>query len=354
MHRHVYFYVHALLLAVLCGPARPAAAQGFGAPMQYTCYRSDGSLVIDGRLDEASWGKAPWSTDFVDIEGDLKPRPPLRTRLKMLWDERYLYIAAEMEEPHIQARLQQHDTIIFHDNDFEVFIDPDGDTHEYFEIEINAFNTIMDLFMAKPYRNGGRALLSWDTKGIRTAVHINGTLNNPSDKDRSWTVEIAVPFRSLSFFNGHRMPRDSSCWRINFSRVEWDTDIREGRYIKRTDPATGKALPEHNWVWSPQGIINMHAPEHWGYLWFSSQPAGGRAAFALPEAEKLKQQLWLVYYKQQQYRQQHGRYAPDLNTLGQQPVIINGSHLQLEGLTRQFSATLGGWSIDQEGKISKD
>lgn len=240
-------------------------------PLHYTCYQAAGKVTVDGKPDEAAWQQAAWSTDFTDIEGDKQPKPALRTRMKMLWDQQYLYIAAELDEPHIWGKLLQHDTIIFHDNDFEVFIDPDGDTKEYFEIEINARNTIFDLFMPKPYSEGAHALMTWDTKGMRTAVHINGTLNQPADKDRSWTVEMAIPFKALHLLGVPMVPQNGTTWRINFSRVEWDTDIKNGQYIKRTDPATGKPLPEHNWVWSPQGVINMHVPQKWGYLEFSTQ-----------------------------------------------------------------------------------
>lgn len=240
-------------------------------PLHYTCYQVAGKVTVDGKPDEAAWQQAAWSTDFTDIEGDKQPKPALRTRMKMLWDQQYLYIAAELDEPHIWGKLLQHDTIIFHDNDFEVFIDPDGDTKEYFEIEINARNTIFDLFMPKPYSEGAHALMTWDTKGMRTAVHINGTLNQPADKDRSWTVEMAIPFKALHLLGVPMVPQNGTTWRINFSRVEWDTDIKNGQYIKRTDPATGKPLPEHNWVWSPQGVINMHVPQEWGYLEFSTQ-----------------------------------------------------------------------------------
>ena len=38
---------------------------------------------------------------------------------------------------------------VFNDNDFEVFVDPDGSTHGYKEIEINAIRTIFDLLMNK-------------------------------------------------------------------------------------------------------------------------------------------------------------------------------------------------------------
>lgn len=70
----------------------------------------------------------------MDIEGDRKPRPRFRTRVKMLWDDNYFYMGAEMEEPHVWATLTERDSIIYRDNDFEVFIDPDGDNHNYYEI----------------------------------------------------------------------------------------------------------------------------------------------------------------------------------------------------------------------------
>ena len=52
------------------------------------------------------------------------PSPRFRTRVKMLWDDNYLYIAAELEEPNVAAKLTERDSVIFHDNDFEVFIKP--------------------------------------------------------------------------------------------------------------------------------------------------------------------------------------------------------------------------------------
>ncbi|MBS0026072.1 carbohydrate-binding family 9-like protein [Chitinophaga sp. 22321] len=322
-----------------------------GTPKHYVCYRATDSLAIDGKLDDAAWKNVSWSEDFEDIEGSAKPRPRLRTRVKMIWDDKYLYIAAQLEEPHIWATLRDHDAIIFHDNDFEVFIDPDGDTHQYYEIEINALNTVMDLYMGKPYRNGGEAMLNWDTKGIRTAVHINGTLNDVKNTDKEWTVEMAVPFSALSFFNNQLRPVNNSLWRINFSRVEWDTDIKNGEYVKQRKP-------ENNWVWSPQQIINMHAPERWGYLLFTTQ---SKAIFQLPAAEDAKVYLWRIYYAQQAYRKNNGRYAGSLDAL-KLPATVTGANGQvytitLEGISSQFTAGItgsnfaGSININQEGKV---
>src|SRR6185503_21227767 len=114
-----------IALAAILAVASPAA------PLGYVCYRAAPSLQIDGRLDEPAWRDAPWTPDFVDIEGDIRRRPAFRTRVKMLWDDEYFYVGAEMEEPHLWATLTEHDSVIFHDNDFEVFIDPNGDNHDY-------------------------------------------------------------------------------------------------------------------------------------------------------------------------------------------------------------------------------
>jgi hypothetical protein len=135
--------------------AKDWARMKFIVPQGYVCYHTTGPLTIDGRLDEADWQHAAWTRDFQDIEGDAKPAPRFRTRAKMLWDDDYFYVGAELEEPHVWATLTNHDAIIFQDNDFEVFIDPDGDRHEYYEIEINALNTEWDLLLKKPYISGG-------------------------------------------------------------------------------------------------------------------------------------------------------------------------------------------------------
>jgi hypothetical protein len=129
-------------------------------PKGYLCPRAAIAPNINGDLSKEFWRNAPWSDDFVDIEGDVKPRPTWRTRMKMLWDDNNLYIAAELTEPNVWATITQHDAVIFQDNDFEVFIDPDGDNHEYYELELNALNTTWDLRLVKPYRDeAGRSRL---------------------------------------------------------------------------------------------------------------------------------------------------------------------------------------------------
>ncbi len=232
-------------------------------PREYACHRAADAILVDGRLSEASWASAPWSDDFADIEGFEKPVPRFRTRMKMLWDDRFLYVAAELEEPHVWATLRQHDEIVFNDNDFEIFIDPNGDEREYYEIETNACATIFDLFLVRTYLDHGPALHDWDMRGLRKGIHIDGTLNDSSDTDVGWTVEFALPWRSLKEAAGCAAPpKPGDVWRMNFSRVEWQHDVVGGRYQRVPN------TKEDNWVWSPQGVVDMHRPQHWGRVRF--------------------------------------------------------------------------------------
>ncbi|MFT4112139.1 carbohydrate-binding family 9-like protein [Silvibacterium sp.] len=246
------FFAGALGLVLVSMSSIAGNAQ---TPLSYECQRATSPIHIDGKLDDPAWQKAPWTTDFVDIEGDKQPRPKYRTRVKMLWDDQYLYIAAELEEPDVKATLTKHDSVIFHDNDFEVFVKPLPETESYYEFEINALNTGWDLFLPKPYNKGGSADNSWDIEGLKTAVAVQGTLNDSRDKDHGWTVEIAYPLSAFASRQTVPHPQSGTTWRINFSRVEW---------------TPGKPR-EDNWVWSPQGVINMHVPERWGYLHFSAK-----------------------------------------------------------------------------------
>jgi len=300
------------------------------------CYRTTGSIKIDGMLSEDSWDNAPWTDDFADIQGDVKPRPRFRTRARMLWDDEYFYVGAELEEPHVWATLTQHDSVIFHDNDFEIFIDPNSDNHEYYEIEVNALGTEWDLLLIRPYKDGGPAVNSWEIPGLKVAVHVDGTLNDPADTDKNWTVEVAIPWNVLAEC-AHRAapPSDGDQWRINFSRVEWEVEVVDGKYQK----IAGK--PEDNWVWSPQGIIDMHRPEKWGYVQFSTAK---KADFHPDPSAPARGLLHQVYYAQRDYKQKHGRWAADLVELG----IENTGNASIE-----MQVTQSGFEVVVQVKITE-
>jgi predicted metalloprotease with PDZ domain len=279
------------------------------APKGYVCERATTPISVDGRLDDDAWKVAAWTDVFVDIEGAIRARPRFATRAKMLWDDEFLYIGALLEEPHVWGTLTAHDSVIFEDNDFEIFIDPDGDNHDYYEIEINALNTVWDLMLKKPYRDGGPAINEWEIAGLKTAVHVDGTLNNPRDSDRSWSVELAIPWKALGEF-AHRStpPKAGDQWRINFSRVEWRHDTAGGKYQKVLKSS------EDNWVWSPQGAVDMHRPERWGYVQFSTA-APGRTAYRPDRAGVARDRLMQIYHAEQAFFEKNHRWTGSLADL---------------------------------------
>ena len=323
-------------------------------PRSYVCYKTNEALNIDGDLNEAAWQNTKWSEKFIDIEGDKEPLH--QTRMKMLWDVEYLYIGAELMEPHINAQLKERDTVVFYDNDFEVFIDPDGDTHNYYEFEMNALNTVWDLFLNKPYREAGNiAVDGWDIYGLKSGVKIYGTINDPSDTDEKWTIELAFPYKAFQR-RGNSTPNDGDTWRLGFSRVQWQYEIVEGQYKKKINPDTGKPFPEYNWVWSPQGLINMHYPEMWGFLQFSSQlPEKGDVKFALNDDEKLKWELRKIYYYQKVYYNNFGRFSSkiaDLEKIGLELDKTISYNLGITSSLFEAEATKGDitWEINNAGR----
>lgn len=217
-------------------------------PESYTAPRATGTITIDGRADEADWSRAAWATGFVDITGDATRAPVYSTRAKMLWSDEALYVFADLEEPFVTASLTNRDDVVWKDNDFEIFLDPDGDGENYFEFEFNAMGTVFDLFLVRPYsrREGTFVLHNWNAQGLESAVRVEGSLNDARDRDRGWSLEVKIPNEALA--NGFEKPFASGrTIRVGFSRVEWLTKDRE-----------------ENWTWGPTGKIDMHIPSRWG------------------------------------------------------------------------------------------
>ena len=242
--------------------------------------------------------------------------------------------------------MTDRDAIIYNDNDVEVFIDPDGDTHNYYELEVNPLGTIFDLMLIQPYRDGGPPIIAWDIAGLQRGLDGRGTVNRPGDRDEGWTVEMAIPWRILrEAAPGKRPPRAGEQWRVNFSRVEWLLDAKDGQYAKRIDPAKGKPVPADNWVWSPQGVVDVHMPERWGYVQFSGIQSGrGTESFVQDPNERVKWALRRLYYRERRFRAENGRFASDL-------AALDASNIRVEGIEFQpaLQATADLYQISAKG-----
>ena len=325
-------------------------------PPVYRCVRAKGDPGrLDGRLDKPFWRQGEWITDFHDIEGDTRPRPWKATRVKVLWNDEALYIGAVLTDDTIWATVKNRDEIIYVDNDFEVFLAPQDSSHRYYELEMNAMNTVWDLLMDRPQRDCCHRIISWDIRGLESAVHIDGVLNDPSADNRGWSLELKLPWFSFrecgvdTCCPERLAPEPGEIWRMDFSRVEYEVEVEEGRYVKRRDPATGLPLPEHNWLWAPTGVIDAHMPEMWGYLVFTNDGE----AYPLPEMDDLKFALRRLYYREHAHCVAHGVYSADANGL----LGDDARRFGLEAfVTPSLFEGVGRWKgeewhIDQDGYL---
>ena len=355
---------YCLLIAILIMSCHSSMSQLIlleQPPKHYICYRASSEMTMDGKLDEKEWTSVDWTATFVDIEGDKQPLPYYETKVKMLWDDNYLYLAAQLDEPHLWATYTERESVIFHENDFEVFIDPNGDTHNYYEYEVNALGTEWDLMLTKPYRFSGKPITSWNIAGLKCGIHLQGSLNDPSDIDTCWTIEMAIPWKSLhETYSSQPSPNPGDQLKINFSRVQWRLDIVDGKYTKTIDPKTDKAYPEHNWVWSPQYVIDMHKPEYWGILQLSKIIAGdGSESYEKDPDYETKVILRELFDKQKRFKQKHKRFALTAKELDVDNAILANMTIHFDAVNNRFTISFAAkekgysWYIREDSKIWK-
>jgi hypothetical protein len=252
-------------------------------------------MAIDGRLDRPAWRDAPRSPRFVDLVTGVPGF--LETRMASLWDDEFLYVAFWASEPNVRAKLTERDSLVWTENDVEIFI---GGEDCYYEFEINALGTVYEVFYIwqDALKKGGRfdvpefdlmkrkvdvlggfqdgmrygkhprgarwAFMDYDVPGLRAAVRVQGTLNDPTDVDAGWTAEIAFPWSGLKHLAGSRPmpPSPGDVWRMDFSRFE----LLESCGVT-VEPHPGWALNRH-------GVYDSHIPECFSFVHFSEKRAG--------------------------------------------------------------------------------
>lgn len=191
-------------------PGQPAAASA--PPPEYALAFAPSPPQLDGQLDDAVWARAQPVVLRGSFDG---AHPRLRTELRMLYDRDFLYAAFDCEDPDVWGTLLERDQPLYTQEVVELFVDADGDGRAYQELEVSPHNVVFDAFF--PARRQGMDL-SFDSK-LRSAVRVDGTLDDSSDLDRGWQVELRVP---LSVF-APSVPieqRVGARWRFNAYRLE--------------------------------------------------------------------------------------------------------------------------------------
>jgi hypothetical protein len=274
--------------------------QQYGCPesevSHYTSKQILEEIEINGDLSKPIWQKAERSPRFVDM---VTGKPGMyNTEASVLWSKEFLYIGFWIEEPFVSATQTERDSIVFLENDIEVFIDG-GNC--YYELEINALNTVYEVFFIwrDAYKRGGKfdvaefdvfnekamtfggdydrtgdsfwqgrhprglrwAFLNWDIEGLKTAVKVHGKINDDSTVDEGWEVEIAIPWKSLEWLaNGRSLPpKEGDTWRIFLGRFQ--KLVTSGVEIQ----------PHPAMVLSKHGVYDTHIPECFPFIHFTEQ-----------------------------------------------------------------------------------
>ncbi len=213
------------------------------------CHRTAEPITVDGTLAEPAWQRAEVIMLREDASGGA---PRQRTEVRLLWDDAYLYVAFHCEDRDIWGITTERDQPIYEQEVVEVFLDDDSDGVGYVEIEVSPLNAVLDLFMLNR-EDVRKGLWDWNSSGLRTAVVVDGDPYRRETEDRSWTVELAIPFADM-LTAPHIPPHDGDSWRANFYRIDRAEDGDEYS------------------AWSPTYRRNYHTPARFGRLLFSGEP----------------------------------------------------------------------------------
>lgn len=261
----------------------------------YRCHRTSAPPVIDGDLTKPVWRNAVRTDRFVDMATGIPGF--LDTQAALLWDDEALYAGFWVSDPQPNARLTVRDSLIFSENDIELFIDGEDC---YYEFEMNALGTVYEVFFIwrDAYRRGSRfdvdefdllgrdvatfggnfdreeasfwrgthprglrwAFLDWDLPGLEAAAQVQGTLNDPRAASSGWTAEIKLPWSGLRVLGGSRPvpPIPGDGWRVFL-----------GRFQKI---AIGDSEVQAAWCATPHGTYDTHMPERFTPIEFVGLP----------------------------------------------------------------------------------
>jgi hypothetical protein len=214
--------------------------QGSGPDLpRYAVKRARKAPAIDGDLSDPAWQDGV----PVDLAGSFDGRPPsVRTTARLLYDEQHLYVSFDCEDPHIWGTLFKRDEPIYAQEAVEIFLDADADGKTYNELQVSPNNTTFDAYF--PERRTGMDL-AYDS-GMKSAVKFKGTINNPSDRDEGWTVEMQIPVARLA--KVPHPPRKGDRWRFNLYRLDGEAGRQEGMAFSPLFVGDFHHLPRFGWL----------------------------------------------------------------------------------------------------------
>ena len=259
----------ALALAALACAALPfwrAPAdepRTFQPPAEFECRWADTPVTIDGKADEAAWQRAQLIDTFYLPWLGARARPArTATKARLLWDREYLYFFADMEDTDLYADVKEHDGQTWDNDVFELFFKPAADKPGYYEFQVNAAGTVMDMFLPRRGAGGYRRFKADGDFHIDAKVRLRGTLNHWQDKDQGWSVEGRIPWRDFLRTGGR--PGIDERWKFALCRYDYSVDF-EGPELSTCAPLRSSATAD------------FHHHEDYATLRFAGPSAQGAA-----------------------------------------------------------------------------
>ena len=240
-------YMSLAVLAIAGVAALSSQAVAGPGPPVYTCPKVDCAPKIDGKLDDPAWKLAPEVTFVLAATGEAATK---HTTARMCWDDECLYIAYDCADTDIFATMTKRDDWIWREEVVEAFVCPDCDLRHYFEINLSPLNTVFDAHIVNEGTGPSTGTqYAWTCEGLRTAVVVDGTIEDRTDTDRGWTAEYAIPFAALK----RSTPKPGERWRLNLYRIDLYPEPKEFQ------------------AWSPTLVTPpaFHIPKRFGTVFFS-------------------------------------------------------------------------------------
>ena len=181
----------ALAVCVCAAPCQAAPARIFATyrPVaRATRVEASQAPVIDGDISDSVWNKAQLTDEFYQSDPDEGAPASQRTTVRILYDENNLYIAVmayDTEPAKIIGRIKQRDGALDNDDLIRIYLDPNLTRRDGYVFDVNPLGARREGLL----QNNGTILYEWNTIwSAKARILPNG-----------WSVEMAVPFHSLSY-----------------------------------------------------------------------------------------------------------------------------------------------------------
>lgn len=242
----------AVAFLTIAGAAAPAAdpdPASLPPPRRVVIPRLQGTLTLDGEMNEAVWARAVDIGAFVRAEDGGPVREA--TTVRAWYDDTALHLGWRCVDADIQATFTARDSKFWEEEVVEFFVTR-GELARYYELQWNPLGGIFDALIsnrldAQGVSRGIAGDWSYTARGMRSAVKVRGTVQKSDDRDESWQVEVTIPFADL----GGAAPQPGDVWRGNFYRYNRDA-----------------AHPAELQSWSPVFLNGFHQPSRFGFLEF--------------------------------------------------------------------------------------